>query len=95
MKPHAAYMADDMPSRKLEAFVRQSLESGAGMLEPAAVAKALFEVASRDQQVPLHLPLGGPALVLVKSKLEGRLKDLESVKELGTRETRRDEYSLY
>ncbi|KAM4056367.1 short chain dehydrogenase [Hirsutella rhossiliensis] len=82
MQPHAAYAADDMPSRKLEAFVRQSIKSGAGMLEPAALARVLFEVASRGQEVPLHLPFGAPALMLIKSKLEGRLQDLESIKGL-------------
>jgi len=81
MEPHVAYVADDMPSRKLEAFVRQGLKSGAG-IEPAAIAKTLFDVASRDKKVPLHLPLGSTALKLIKSKLEGRLEDLEAVKEL-------------
>jgi hypothetical protein len=81
MEPHVAYAADDMPSRKLEAFVRKGLKSGAG-IEPAAIAKALFKVASRDKKVPLHLPLGSTALKLIKSKLDGRLEDLEAVKEL-------------
>lgn len=79
MKPHPAYSADDMPSRKLEAFVKQHLKSGAGMIDPAAIANALYEVASRDQRIPLHLPLGTPALKLIKSMLEGRLRDLESI----------------
>jgi hypothetical protein len=81
MEPHVAYAANDMPSRKLEAYVRQGLKSGTG-IEPAAIAKALFKVASRDKKVPLHLPLGSTALKLIKSKLEGRLEDLEAVKEL-------------
>jgi hypothetical protein len=81
MKPHPAYTADDMPTRKLQAYVRKGLQSGAG-IEPLAIAKALFEVASRDKKVPLHLPLGSTAVMLIKSKLEGRLADLEAVKEL-------------
>lgn len=81
MKPHAAYTADDMPSRRLEAYVRKGLKSGAG-IEPVAIAEALFKVASRDEKVPLHLPLGSTALTLIKSKLERRLEGLEAVKEL-------------
>ena len=81
MKPHPAYVADDMPSRKLESIVRKALKSGAG-IEPVAIAEALFNVASRDEKVPLHLPLGSVALHLIKSKLEGRLKDLGAMKEL-------------
>ena len=81
MEPHEAYVADDMPARKLESYVRKGLKSGAG-LEPSTIAKALFGVASRDQKVPLYLPIGATAVMLIKSKLEGRLQDLEAVKEL-------------
>lgn len=81
MKPHPAYVADDMPSRKLENYVRKGLKSGAG-IEPVAIAEALFNIASRNDKVPLHLPLGSTALMLIKSNLEGRLKELEAVKEL-------------
>lgn len=81
MVPHPAYTADDMPARKLETYVRKGLQSGAG-IEPVAIAKALWEVASRDQNVPLHLPLGSVAMMLIKSKLDTRLKDLEANREL-------------
>lgn len=82
MKPHEAYSADDMPARKLAAWVGKGLKSGAG-IEPVAIAKALFNVASRNDNVPLHLPLGGPSHALIKLKLEERLKNLETFKELG------------
>lgn len=81
MKPHAAYTAEDMPSRKLETYVRRGLESGIG-IESGAIAKILFEIASREEKVPLRLPLGSTAFKLIKSNLEARLEDLEAVKEL-------------
>jgi hypothetical protein len=80
-KPHEAYAGDDMPSRKLEAFVNQSLKAGVGV-EPVEVAKVLFHVASRNEKVPLHLPLSTTAVKLITAKLQGRLKDLEAVQEL-------------
>ncbi|KAG8163919.1 hypothetical protein KVR01_005837 [Diaporthe batatas] len=81
-EPHEAYAAEDMPARRLEGFVKKGLKSGAGM-EPVALAKALFDIASCGQNVPLHLPLGATSLVLIKQKLEKRLQDLEEIKELG------------
>lgn len=70
-----------MLARKLEAFVKQSVKAGGG-IELITIAKALLKVVSREQKVPLRLPLGGTAVMLIKKKLEGQLKDLEDVKEL-------------
>jgi hypothetical protein len=81
MPPHEAYTSPDMPARKLEHLVKGALKTGAG-IEPIAIAKALFEVANREQKVPLHLPLGATAVHLIKMKLSSRLKELEDVKEL-------------
>jgi hypothetical protein len=81
MEPHPAYAAEDMPARKLAAYVRQGLKSGAG-IEPIAIAEALFQVASQEQKVPLHLPLGSTAVMLIKMKLKARLEGLDAVAEL-------------
>lgn len=81
MAPHPAYTADDMPARKLEKLVKGALKVGAG-IEPIAIAQKLFEIASRGEKVPLHLPMGKNALSLIKKKLEGRLEALENCKEL-------------
>ncbi|KAL9584818.1 MAG: hypothetical protein Q9212_001885 [Teloschistes hypoglaucus] len=81
MPPHPAYTADDMPARKLEKLVKGALKMGAG-IEPIAIAKLLFEIASRGEKVPLHLPMGVNALGLIKKKLEGRLEALEACREL-------------
>jgi hypothetical protein len=81
MGPHPAYGAEDMPARILESYVKKGLKSGAG-IEPATIAESLFKVASRGEKVPLHLPLGATAVMLIKMKLEARLKDLEALKEL-------------
>lgn len=80
-KPHEAYAGDDMPSRKLEGFVKKGLQAGVGV-EPVDVAKVLFQVASRNEKVPLYLPLSTTAVTLIKAKLQGRLQDLEAVQEL-------------
>jgi len=83
IKPHEAYAAGDMPARQLESYVEQALKSNPGFaLEPSALAKVVFEVASRKQKVPLFLPFGAAAVHMMKSKLEERLQGLEDVKEL-------------
>ncbi|KAI0475337.1 short-chain dehydrogenase/reductase-like protein SDR [Xylariaceae sp. FL0804] len=77
--PHPAYAAPDMPTRQIIAMVTQARASGAGM-EPAAVAAAVYGVASRGERVPLHLPLSLTAYGLIKKKAEGLLRELEDVK---------------
>lgn len=81
MDPHPAYEGEDMPGRKLQEYVKKGIASGAG-IEPVAIAKALFTVASRGENVPLYLPLGATAPMLIKQKLEKRLANLETVKDL-------------
>ena len=81
MKSHEAYTAPDMPARKLESYVKKGLESGAG-IEPVAIAKVLYKIASRGDKVPLRLPIGNTALMLIRMKLEAQLQDLEIFKEL-------------
>ena len=81
IEPHPAYAADDMPARKLEAYVRQGLKSGA-LMEPSAVAEMLYTIASRGELVPLRLPLGLVAWSMAKMKFEGLLKDFDALKEL-------------
>ncbi|UNI13888.1 hypothetical protein JDV02_000584 [Purpureocillium takamizusanense] len=81
MAPHPAYASEDMPARKLESYVKKGLQQGAG-IEPLDIAKALFEVASRGEKVPLHLPMGPVAVQLIRSKLEARLEGLEAAKSL-------------
>jgi len=68
MEPHESQAAANMPARKLETYVKSGLKSGAG-IEPVAIAKALFEVALRDEKVSLHLLFGATALSLIKSEL--------------------------
>lgn len=70
-----------MPARKLEKYVAQGMKLGMGM-EPSALADVLYTIASRGEQVPLHLPLGATAWKLVKSKFETMLKELDNVKEI-------------
>lgn len=70
-----------MPSRQLEVFVQQGLKAGVGV-EPIEVAKVLYQVANRNMKVPLHLPLSITAVKLITAKLQGRLQDLETFKEL-------------
>ncbi|KAJ5588373.1 hypothetical protein N7537_011051 [Penicillium hordei] len=76
-KPHPAYAGDDMPARQLEMFVKQGIASGVGF-EPSAVANALYNVASRNEKVPLRLPLSVTAIKLITMKLQGQLQELET-----------------
>lgn len=72
-----------MPARQLEFFVRKGLESGVGV-QPIEVAKVLYKVASRNEKVPVRLPLSTTAFNLITAKLQGQLAALEDVKELGS-----------
>lgn len=82
-----------MPSRKLEKFVQHGLKAGAG-LEPIEVAKVLFHVASRNEKVPLRLPLSTTAVKLITASLQGRLQDLETVKELSAMDKGQPDFKL-
>ncbi|KAI0973812.1 hypothetical protein F4678DRAFT_410698 [Xylaria arbuscula] len=78
---HEDYDGEDMPARKLAAWVKKGVASGAGV-EASAVADVLYRVASRNEEVPLWLPLTSSAAQLMKMKLQARLDNLEAVKEL-------------
>ncbi|KAG7293413.1 hypothetical protein NEMBOFW57_003463 [Staphylotrichum longicolle] len=81
-QPHPAYASQGMPARKLEAYVNMGIKSGKGMLEPAAVAEAIYTIASRGERVPLRLPLGAVAWKMARAKFEGLVQDLEGVKDV-------------
>jgi NAD(P)-dependent dehydrogenase (short-subunit alcohol dehydrogenase family) len=79
--PHPAYENPKMPARLLQKYVEAGLKQGVGM-EPEDVARVLYEVASKGEKVPLHLPLSLNAFGLIKGAFEGRLKALEEVKDV-------------
>ncbi|GKT66319.1 short-chain dehydrogenase/reductase SDR [Colletotrichum tofieldiae] len=93
IRPHEAYAGEDMPARKLEGFVKQGLAAGVGV-EPIEVAKVLVHVASRNQNVPLHLPLTSTALNLIRANLKGRLEELEVVQELSAIDQGKPQFKL-
>ncbi|TVY17820.1 putative oxidoreductase [Lachnellula arida] len=81
--PHPAYAAPDMPARILEAYVSKGVKAGAAsLMESSAVAEAIFAIASRGERVPLRLPLGAVAWKMAKASLEGRLGDLDGIKDV-------------
>ena len=79
--PHPAYENPKMPARLLQKYVDAGLKQGVGM-EPEDVARVLYEVASKGENIPLHLPLSINAFGLIKGAFEGRLRALEEVKEV-------------
>ncbi|KAF9690671.1 hypothetical protein EKO04_011471 [Ascochyta lentis] len=79
--PHPAYADPKMPARLLQKYVDAGLKQGVGM-EPADVGRVLYEVASRGEKVPLHLPLSMNAVGLIKGAFEEKLKELEEIKEV-------------
>jgi short-subunit dehydrogenase len=81
-KPHPAYADPESPARKLEAYVNMGIKSGKGMMEPSAVAEAIYGVASRGERIPLRLPLGAVAWRMGKAKFEILLQEFEAVKEI-------------
>ncbi|KAI1435426.1 NAD(P)-binding protein [Xylaria sp. CBS 124048] len=80
-KVHEAYDGADMPARKLMGWVKKGLASGVGT-PPSAVAEVLYLVASRNERVPLWLPLTSNAAGIMKMKLQARLDNLEEVENL-------------
>lgn len=48
-------------------------------LEPAVVAKAMYDVASSGEKIPLRLPLSSTAVNMMKMALQERMKALEEV----------------
>jgi short-subunit dehydrogenase len=78
---HTAYDSPKMPARMLKKYVDAGLKQGVGM-EPEDVARVLYEVASKGERVPLHLPLSMNAFGLIKGAFEERLKALEGVKDV-------------
>lgn len=81
-KPHPAYVAEDMPSRKLEHYVNMGIKSGLGMSEPSAIAEAIYNIAARGERIPLRVPLGVTAWKMAKAKSEGFLAELDTLKEI-------------
>lgn len=79
-RPHPDY-TDDMPARKLAAWVKKGIQADMG-LAPSAVAETLFEVAGGGGRIPLRLPLGATCWKMAKSKYESSLAELESIKEI-------------
>ncbi|TVY39487.1 putative oxidoreductase [Lachnellula subtilissima] len=81
--PHPAYAAPDMPARILESYVNKGIKAGgASLMEPAAVAETIFIIASRGERIPLRLPLGAVAWKMSRASLEGRLRDLDKIKDV-------------
>ncbi|KAF7949167.1 hypothetical protein EAE96_008335 [Botrytis aclada] len=80
--PHPAYSAPDMPARILEKWVNMGIKSGVGMLDPTSIVETIYKVASREEKVPLRLPLGSTAWKLIKQKYEGFLGELDVVKDI-------------
>lgn len=62
--------------------MNMGIQSGVGMMQPAAVAEALYVVASRGERVPLRLPLGATAWKMGTAKFESLLREFEAVKGL-------------
>ncbi|KAJ5351589.1 short-chain dehydrogenase/reductase-like protein SDR [Penicillium brevicompactum] len=81
IEPHPAYVDESMPARKLEKYVNAGMKLGVGM-EPSALAETLFTIASREECVPLRLPLGAVSWKLSMSKFETLLNDFEAVKDI-------------
>ncbi|KAI0393296.1 NAD(P)-binding protein [Xylariaceae sp. FL0594] len=78
---HPDYDDADMPARQLAAWVKKATAAGGGA-PASAVANMLYTVASRNEKVPLWLPLTTSAAALIKVKLQARLDNLEAVKGL-------------
>lgn len=81
-KPHPAYASDDMPSRKLERYVKMGIKSGIGLNEPSVIAETIYKLAGCSERIPLRVPLGATAWKMIKAKCEAFLVELDAVKEI-------------
>lgn len=81
IKQHPGFDGAEMPARKLSAMVEKGLKAGVGM-DPSQIAKALWHVATRNQNIPFHLPLSSTAVYLMKMNFNSRLEMLEATSDL-------------
>ncbi|KAK3389338.1 short-chain dehydrogenase/reductase-like protein SDR [Podospora didyma] len=79
--PHPAYAKADSPSRVIEGYM---LDPAATKYwaEPEEVARAMVNVVSNGQKIPLRVPLGPDAWVFLKGANEADAKELEKMKEV-------------
>ena len=81
IKHHDGFDGKDMPARRLAFFVEQGLKAGVGM-DPRQIAKALHHVASRNQTIPLHLPLSSTAVGLMRQNFAARVELLDATADI-------------
>ncbi|KAI0509139.1 NAD(P)-binding protein [Xylaria bambusicola] len=80
-KRHPAYADPSYPAKQLLDYIK-SEQGRAFWAEPMALAKAILELVSRGQRIPIRLPLGPDAWGMVVKDVESTQKELEEFKDL-------------
>lgn len=73
--------------------MKKGLAAGVGFA-PAAVASTLYNVASRNEKVPLHLPLSSTAVKLITAQVQARLAELEVTKDLSNLDANQAQFQV-
>ncbi|KAK5634945.1 hypothetical protein RRF57_010657 [Xylaria bambusicola] len=69
------------PANQLLDYIK-SEQGRALWAEPMALAKAIFELVSRGQLIPIRLPLGPDAWGMIVKDVESTQKELEGFKDI-------------
>lgn len=78
---HAAYAAPDCPTRQLIALIENS-DFRRTWSKPANMAKAIYEILSREKVIPIRFPLGAMSWGALREEVNAMAKDFDDIKEL-------------
>ncbi|ROV99510.1 hypothetical protein VMCG_06427 [Cytospora schulzeri] len=78
---HPAYDAPDSPSRVLEAYLNGP-EWPNSCSRPESMVKAIYEIVSRGQPLPMRFPLGAISWEMLRAEVDKVGKEFDDVKDL-------------
>lgn len=80
---HPAYDAQDSPARVLKSYVEDP-EFRKSWARPENMAKAIYEVISREQPIPMRFPLGILSWQMLREEADNIAKELDQMKDLSS-----------
>lgn len=78
---HPAYDAPDSPSRVMAAYI-DNAEFRKSWSRPENMAKAILELVSSGQPIPMRFPLGAISWQVLREEVDRVAKDFDNVKAL-------------
>lgn len=90
--PHPAYAAKDTPARVLEGFIEND-EVRKGWATAEEVAGAMYTIVTREQKMPLRLPLSHDSWNLLKGAAVQAVEALDEVKDISLSVGNKDQWA--